>query len=170
MRIFFLCVLFVVFSSGLMAEDITGFWKTINEKTGKAESLIAIYKYQDKYYGRIIITYDSDGKVEDTIYHASARAPGVKGNPYYAGLDIIWDLKPKGNSFGYGKILDPELGNLYDAELWRRKENLMVRGSVLFFGRNQTWLPAKDSDFPEGFQKPNLSELVPVIPEHQSVK
>jgi hypothetical protein len=32
-------------------------------------------------------------------------------------------------------------------------------------GRNNTWLPAADTDFPHNFPKPALSSLSPQIPE-----
>jgi uncharacterized protein (DUF2147 family) len=152
-------------SQVLFAQDIKGFWKTINDKTNKPESIVAIYEYQGKYFGRIILTYDDNGQVKDTIYKASERAPGVKGNPYYAGLDIIWNLKPNNSKFSDGKILDPEKGRVYDAEAWHKNGNLIVRGEILFFGENETWPPAAEHDFPAGFIKPNLAQLIPSIPQ-----
>lgn len=147
------------------AGDITGFWKTINEKTSKPESIIGIYKYEGKYYGRIILTYLEDGAVQDTIENPKKRALGVSGNPYYVGLDILWDLQLKGKKYRSGSILDPEKGNIYGAEAWRNGEMLVVRGKLLVFGRNQTWPPAVDSDFPVGFKKPDLKTFVPAIPK-----
>ncbi|MGE5195811.1 MAG: DUF2147 domain-containing protein [Anaerolineae bacterium] len=148
----------------LIAEDIAGFWKSINDKSGKPESIIAIYKYQDKYYGRIIGTFDDAGKMDDSIYNPKGRAPGVKGNPFYCGMDIIWDLHHKGSKYK-GKILDPQKGNVYNAQLWVKNGNLIVRGEILFFGRNETWPPAVDSDFPRGFKKPDVAKFDPLIPE-----
>ena len=147
------------------AGDITGFWKTINEKTSKPESIIGIYKYEGKYYGRIILTYMEDGSIQDTIENPKKRALGVSGNPYYVGLDILWDLKLKGKKYRDGSILDPEKGNTYGAEAWRKGEMLVVRGKLFVFGRNQTWPPAVDSDFPKGFVKPDLKTFVPSIPK-----
>lgn len=166
MRNVFLCSLFYLFlfSTCVASEDISGFWKTVNEKTHRAESIVAVYEYQGKYYGRIILTFNEQGQVQDTIYKASVRAPGVIGNPYYAGLDIIWDLKPHGKRFTDGEILDPEHGKVYGAELWTQGDNLIVRGKLLIFGRNQTWPKALDSDFPSDFVKPDLAALIPVKP------
>lgn len=152
-------------SDSLQEGGIIGFWKTIDEKTGKPQSVVAIYPYNGKYFGRLIVTFDRQGEIEDTIYSATERAPGVVGNPFYAGLDIIWDLKPQGEKFVDGEILDPEHGRVYGAEIWRKDHNLIVRGKVLFLGRNQTWQPAEDSDFPEPFKKPDLYALVPQIPQ-----
>lgn len=146
-------------------DDIVGFWKTINEKTLKAESVIAIYPYNGQYYGRIILTYFDDGTVQDTMYEPKKRAAGVVGNPYYSGMDIMWGLKPEGHKYKEGSILDPEKGHVYGAEAWRKGEKLIVRGKLLMFGRNQTWPPAVEADFPQGFKMPELSTFVPNIPK-----
>ena len=146
-----------------MAQDILGFWKTIHEKTGKPQCIVAIYEYQDKYYGRIVSTYDENGVMKETINAPQERAVGIIGKPFYCGLDLIWNLK-KGSKCK-GKIVDPKKGNIYRAELWVEEGNLIVRGKLLCFGRNQTWVPALDSDFPANFKKPDVTKFVPVIPE-----
>lgn len=159
--------LFCLFTTvtAFCADGIVGFWNTIDEKTGQARCIVAIYEYDDRYYGRIIATYTEDGKVEDSIDHPITRAPGVRGEPYYAGLDIIWNLQPKGNGkYANGKIMDPEKGKIYNVEVWRSGDDLIVRGQLLFFGRNQTWLPVTDNMFPKNVKKPDLNNLVPVIP------
>lgn len=159
--IFLFCL--VAFNSTVLAADIVGYWKSIDDQTGKAQSIVAIYEYLGKYYGRIIATFDDTGKVDDTIYAPKDRAPGVVGNPYYAGLDIIYDLQKDESRYSNGKIMDPEEGKVYNAELWTEDGNLIVRGEIWLFGRNQTWVPATDQDFPAGFKKPDLSKLVPSI-------
>ena len=156
----------LVMATALTAgSSISGFWKTINEKTGKAESVVAIYEHQGKHYGRIIGTFDERGNIKDSIYRPLERAPGVIGNPYYSGMDIIWDLKQQGAKFVSGSILDPQRGKIYGAELWNENGKLIVRGKILFFGRNQTWLPVADSEFKESFKKPDTKTFVPDIPK-----
>lgn len=163
----FCCLSFICQLSGAEggALEVTGFWKTINEKTGKPESVIAIYSKDGKYYGRIVQTYNDDGTFSDNIYNPKDRAPGIVGNPYYAGMDIIWAMTKEGNKYKNGKIIDPERGDVYDAEMWRDKANLIVRGKILFLGQNQTWLPATTSDFPADFKQPDFSQFTPVKPE-----
>ena len=100
----------------------------------------------------------------ETIYSPKERAPGVVGHPFYCGLDIIWDLIDNGVSYK-GKILDPQKGNVYNSELWIENGNLVVRGTLLFLGRNQQWVPALSSDFPKEFKKPSIDSFVPVIPQ-----
>jgi uncharacterized protein (DUF2147 family) len=146
------------------ADDITGFWKVVSDE-GVAQCIVAVYEYEDVYYGRIIGSFDAKGIMDDSIYKPVKRAPGVIGEPFYSGLDFIWGLVDSGMKFK-GKILDPEKGNIYNSELWIDKDgNLVVRGKLLMFGRSQTWPAAEESDFPKDFQKPDLTALVPAIPE-----
>ena len=152
------------FGRSLTGDEITGLWKSVNEETGKAQCIVAIYEYDDKFYGRIIGTFDDHEKLNEMIYNPKERAPGVIGNPFYCGLDIIWDLVDNGISYK-GKILDPQKGNVYNSELWVEKGYLIVRGKLLFFGRNQKWVPASSSDFPKGFKMPKIDAFVPVIPK-----
>ncbi len=157
--LFFLSVSVLGFST----EDIGGFWKTVNEQ-GLPQCIIGIYEYDGVYYGRIIATFDDEGKMDDSIYAPKKRAPGVIGNPFYSGLDIIWDLLDVGVKFK-GKILDPQKGNIYNSELWINKGNLVVRGKYLVFGRSQEWFPVSPQDLPKGFKLPDLEKLVPSIPQ-----
>lgn len=156
---------FMFICNALMAQDVVGFWKAVDDKSGRPQSIVAVYEYQGKYYAKIIAKYDNYGNIQDTIYNPIDRAPGVRGNPYYSGLDIIWNLQPSGPKYTKGKILDPEKGKVYDSQMWRQGDNLIVRGEILCFGRNITWPPAYQQDFPQGFQIPDLSTMVPSIPQ-----
>jgi uncharacterized protein (DUF2147 family) len=163
MKLVFLsfCLLSTCF---LFGEDIEGFWKGFNEATGKPKGVVAIYKYQDAYYGRIICGYDEEGNVNDTIYNPKAKAPGVAGNPFYCGMDFIWGLEFSGNTYK-GKILDPKKGAVYNAQVWLLNDNLVVRGERFVFGKSQMWQRAQESDFPKHFQKPDFSTFIPLIPK-----
>lgn len=158
-----LLLFFLLFFHALHADEIVGFWKSIDPKTKEQDSIIAIYECGGCYYGRIILTYDPGGFFADTIYAPYKRAPGMVGEPYYCGLDIIWHLQKRGGKYVDGKILDPLHGKVYNVELWREGRNLVVRGKLLCFGRNHIWIPAEEGDFPPNFQIPNLSLLTPRI-------
>lgn len=166
-KILLLCLMMQVCS--LFAQSVTGFWKSVDDETGKIQSIVAIYEHLGNYYGRIIATFKEDGALFDSIDHPKTRAPGVEGEPFYSGLDIMWNLKPKGERYTGGHIIDPSKGRVYGASIWRKNENLIVRGELFFFGRNQTWLPASENDFKE-FQKPELSNFVPNVPKAKRVR
>jgi hypothetical protein len=148
------------------AEDIKGFWKSLDD-SGKPDCMIAIYEHENVRYGRIIGTY-ADGVMNDTIYHPVGRAEGVVGDPYFAGLDLLWNLVPNDDSYK-GKVIDPQKGGVYDARLWVEDGKLILRGqmTLLFItvGRNKEWFPVVSSDFPKGFIVPDTSKFIPVIPE-----
>jgi len=156
--------LMLLFCSLYAGDPIGGFWKAMDDKTGNPQCIVAVYEYQGKYYGRMIASYDDHGKINDTIYAPKGRAPGVLGTPFYCGLDFIWNLRDKGEKYR-GKIMDPREGGIYNAELWVRDGNLIVRGELLFFGRNEKWLPVFQKDLPKGFKLPDVKKFVPVIPE-----
>lgn len=155
----------LLYSSFLCSEEITGFWKTFNTETNNRQSVVAIYPYQNKYYGRLIVTFDDQGGFLDSTESPKQKAIAIKGNPPYAGLDFIWDLEKEGDKYINGVIIDPEKGNEYAAKAWMENGNLIMRGELFFIGKNQKWPKAEESDFPPGFKKPDLKNLIPVIPE-----
>jgi len=118
---------------------IVGYWKTVDDGTGKAESVIEIFEKPDgKYYGRIskmLIKPVSDKCRDDR-----------KGAPLL-GLEIIRALakEKNGQLYGGGTITDPKNGKTYKCTVTRDGDRLHVRGYVGFslMGRTQTWRLAK---------------------------
>lgn len=159
----FLPIFFFFIQSLFAAEDISGFWKSLDDN-GKPQCVFAVYEYNGQYYGRIIATYNDSGEIHDTIYKPVGKADGIVGTPHTCGLDILYGLYDSGICFK-GKIVDPTKGNIYNCELWLQNGNLMVRGKILMFGKNMTWYPVSPEDFPKGFKIPDLKAFVPVIPQ-----
>lgn len=157
-------IIFLCSTLFLLADDITGFWQTIDRKTKKPTSVIAIYAYQGSYYGRIVASYNQEGVIDDTIYHPESKATGIVGHPYYSGLDIVWDVKLDGDDYS-GHVIDPRAGKVYRAELWREGANLILRGKLFIFGRNEVWPPFPESGFNENFKKPDVATFIPAKPE-----
>ena len=89
-----LLVGFSIFLSqiSMAGESILGFWTTIDDETKSPKSIVQIYEYQGKYFGRIV----------DLFKNKEAIAK-IKGSPKIKGLDIIWDLKKENSS--YCKVL-----------------------------------------------------------------
>ncbi len=142
-------VFILIFSSHVVfaKSNVEGFWTTIDDETNEAKSIVQIYEYQGKYFGRIV----------ELLKNKEAVA-ALPASPKIEGLDIIWDLEKDDNKYKGGEILDPKKGKVYGCELWRDGDNLIVRGKIAFLGRNQTWLPAKDF-------KGNSEALVPQKPK-----
>lgn len=118
---------------GQVSASITGYWTTIDDESGAAKSVVQVFEYQGKYYGRVV----------ELLQNPAAKAK-IKGNPSVKGLTIVWDLEKDGDSYSGGEILDPTKGKVYGCEMWRDGANLIVRGKIAFLGRNQTWLPNKN--------------------------
>lgn len=164
-KIAFLSLLLALFFTiHSWANELTGFWQTMDKETNRPSSVIAVYTYQGKYYGRIIGTFNKDGELDDTIYNPQSRAPGLPGNPHYSGLDIVWNGTPASNGRYKGYVVDPRDGKVYDAELWTQNGNLILRGEVFIFGRNVVWPPFPEENFTKKFKKPDLKTFIPKIP------
>jgi uncharacterized protein (DUF2147 family) len=133
----------LVFGAGLSAQSLdtpAGRWKTVDDETGKAESVIEIYKEGNAYSGRIakILTGNTDAVCE--------KCDGKQKNAPILGLVIISDLKNEDEGWSDGKILDPRKGSEYRLSAWYEDNNpdvLFIRGkhwTGLY--RTQQWLRA----------------------------
>lgn len=152
--------------------DIRGLWKSRDQKSAKPRSLVAIYKYNDVYYGRMLATYDDEGNIADTIFKQEGRAPGVVGNPPYCGMDFVYNIQKQRNSDEdnpkyKGKIIDPQKGNVYNVEVWLDGERLIIRGKLWIFGKNIPWYKASVEDLPKGFSMKDIQQFVPEVPRPQ---
>lgn len=120
--------------------SVFGKWKTIDDETGEAKSIVEIFKKDGKVYG----------KISDILNPADRDKTCVncKGDQYNApliGLVIIKDLKKDGDEYENGTIFDPEKGKEYKAKLWLDEDNpnrLNVRGYISFLFRTQQWIRA----------------------------
>lgn len=56
------------------------------------------------------------------------------------GMEIIRNMRKKGNEWSGGTIMDPATGDVYDCKLWVEDGKLKVRGYVAFFYRTQVWV------------------------------
>ena len=135
LSIMFLCV------SGAFSQSIVGTWKTIDDESGKARSVVEIFEQGGKFYGKVIKLFRDEGEGPDPVCEeCEDHRKGKK----IIGMEIISEMKfnKKDNQYHKGEIMDTENGNIYDCKLWINDEGkLKVRGYLLFFYRTQTWLP-----------------------------
>jgi uncharacterized protein (DUF2147 family) len=136
-------LLTVIFSLSIAnAQSITGKWKTIDDETGKAKSIVEIYKKDGKLYGKIVKLLNP--KEENP---KCTKCPDYRKNKPILGMNIITGLTPDDNEWeGDDAILDPEAGKLYDCKIWLDENDpnkLNVRGYIGFFFRTQTWYRVK---------------------------
>lgn len=118
-----------------------GLWKTYDDHTGEARALVRLYRQDGALFGRIEDSF-GPGEREATC---QACTDERKDQPI-VGLLIIRDLKPDGDGFDGGDILDPETGSVYRCKLHLAEDGkkLIVRGylGLSLFGRSQTWQKA----------------------------
>ncbi|WP_445116671.1 DUF2147 domain-containing protein [Acinetobacter sp. WZC-1] len=140
---FLFALLFATFSGGVFAEDISGTWKSIDDKTGSSKAIIEIRKESNgTFSGKITKVTPRPGYTpKETCVHC----PAPYTNQPILGLDVITGLKSgKDNEYSGGRILDPLTGKIYamKAKLSANGKRLQLRGyiGVSALGRSQTWI------------------------------
>ena len=137
---FFFTTLLLV-TSMVSAQSVLGSWKTIDDNTGEAKSIVEIYEQDGKVYGKIAEILNKDRT--DAI---CTECEGDDKDKPIQGLVIIRGLEKDDDEYNGGKILDPESGTLYKCYITLEAPNkLKVRGYVGFslLGRTQYWLRAE---------------------------
>ena len=120
-------------------DSVTGYWTTIDDKTGKVRSILHLWESHGVTYGRIEKIFQQPG---DT--GTCSSCPGQFRNKPILGLTIIWGLEKTGDRvWSGGEILDPHNGKEYRVMLTLANDgrSLRARGYIGFsvFGRTQTW-------------------------------
>ena len=132
-----------VMSSLSFAEDITGMWQSIDDKTGAPKALVEIRKEANgTYAGKIVKITPRAGY---TPKETCVDCPAPYTNKPILGLDVMTGLKQgEGLNYVNGRILDPNSGKVYSmkAKLSSNGKRLHLRGyvGVSALGRNQIWI------------------------------
>lgn len=130
-------LLFGVFCFG-QTSTIIGRWKTVDDETGKATSVIEIFEKHNKIHGRIVELLNSKAKNPKC-----EKCEGEDKNKPIIGLVVLRGLKrEKDGNYSDGKILDPKHGKIYKCNLsLESKDRLKVRGfiGINLLGRTQFW-------------------------------
>ncbi|HWS75766.1 MAG TPA: DUF2147 domain-containing protein [Quisquiliibacterium sp.] len=120
------------------ATSPVGLWKTVDDETKQAKSLVRILEQGGVLIGRVekILTDKPDAKCD-------LCTDERKGQPVQ-GMTIVTGMKREGDLWDGGSILDPNNGKVYRSrmKLLEGGRKLEVRGYVgaPLFGRSQTWL------------------------------
>jgi uncharacterized protein (DUF2147 family) len=134
----------IMFFSQSGWSQIVGKWKTIDDETNQAKSIVQIWKADDGlYYGKVMKLFD-ETKKDDVCNKCDPKDARYKQK--VVGMKIIMKMKmTSSNEWTDGTILDPNNGKVYKCKLYREGKNLMVRGfiGISVIGRTQTWLPAE---------------------------
>ncbi|MCB9638594.1 MAG: DUF2147 domain-containing protein [Myxococcales bacterium] len=144
LRTIFLALAFAVaFNATAFAKGdmrVIGKWKTIDDKTKQAKSIVEIKLVNGKLTGKILKLFRKKTENQDP---SCDKCTGNRKDKKIIGMTIIWDMTPKNDvTWGHGKILDPANGKQYGCSIWLDSKNpnrLKVRGWLAFFFRDQTW-------------------------------
>ncbi len=145
MKQFILLALLSTFAINTYAQStIVGTWKTIDDKTGEAKSLVKIYKFKGAYYGKVVKLFlTPDVVCEKCGKKDYRRGKKVNGMFVISKMKASKDLK----SAKGGTILDPKSGSIYGCTLKvaEKGKKLKVRGfkGISALGRTQTWIRVK---------------------------
>jgi uncharacterized protein (DUF2147 family) len=139
--ILFGLALYFVMTLNAQSQTVLGKWKTIDDETGQAKSIVEVYEKSGKVYGKIIEILNPEKRKS-----LCTKCSGEDKNAPVLGLVIIKGLVKDGDEYNGGKILDPLKGEEYKCFIaLDGKDKLKVRGfvGVSLFGRTQYWYRVK---------------------------
>lgn len=116
--------------------QIEGKWKTIDDETKEAKSIVEVFKKADgKYYAKIVQLLQKPENAN------CVKCSDDRKNKPLVGLEIIRGLKQDGQEFNGGTITDPKSGKSYKCIVKREGNKLNLRGYVGIptIGRTQIW-------------------------------
>ncbi|EGK01182.1 MAG: DUF2147 domain-containing protein [Prevotella sp.] len=123
------------------AQSVTGKWKTFDDETKEAKSIVEITERDGKIYGKVIeILNPAKKNIKCT------NCSGADKDKPVLGLEILKGLSKDGKEYSDGKILDPSNGKLYKCIVsLDGNDKLKVRGyvGISAFGRTQNWVRVK---------------------------
>ncbi len=130
-------------SSVSLAASPLGIWKTIDDSSGEAKSYVTIVEENGKLSGKV--TQILDPAKQDSICD---QCKGDLKDQKIQGMTILWDMEQQASKYDDGKIVDPESGKIYSANMKVLEDGkkLEVRGYIGFslIGRSQTWERVED--------------------------
>jgi uncharacterized protein (DUF2147 family) len=133
--------LFLLTSFFAQSQSVLGKWKTIDDETGKAKSIVEVYEKSGKIYGKI-----TEILVEANKKNICSLCTGDDKNKPVFGMVILRGLVKDGEEYNNGKILDPNNGKTYKCYITLEgKDKLKVRGYIgmALLGRTQYWVRMK---------------------------
>lgn len=123
------------------AQSVTGKWKTFDDETKEAKSIVEITERDGKIYGKVVEILNPAKK-----NIKCNNCSGADKDKPVLGLEILKGLSKDGKEYSDGKILDPSNGKLYKCIVsLDGNDKLKVRGyvGISAFGRTQNWVRVK---------------------------
>jgi len=136
-----LTIVTLLFAFTLNAQSIFGKWNSTNNETGEIDSVIEIYKKNNKAFAKVVKIMDPSR--QNSVCTA---CEGENKNKRILGLDILTGLEKNDDEWSGGEILDPRNGSVYNCYIKLvKKDKLKIRGfiGVAIFGKTNYWERAK---------------------------
>jgi uncharacterized protein (DUF2147 family) len=130
------------FALTMQSQSVIGKWKTIDDETGEAKSIVEIYEKSGKIYGKVSEIFRESHKKDVCV-----KCEGAEKNKPILGMTIINGLKKDGSEYNGGTILDPTSGKKYKCYVsLDSADKLKVRGyvGISLMGRTQYWTKVKN--------------------------
>ena len=138
-------VVFVAPTDVAWADDSSatpaGYWKTIDDKTHQARSIVKIVEVNGELRGRIEKLLAPPKDDPDPI---CKKCTGDKKDKLVRGMEFLWGFKREAKGWSDGYVLDPEEGQTYHGsiQLIDGGKRLKLFGYVrviIKIGRGQVW-------------------------------
>lgn len=139
--IVFSLVVFFAMIFNAQSQSVLGRWKTIDDETGQAKSIVEIYEKSGKVYGKVVEILRAEHKQD-----VCSKCEGAEKNKPILGMVIIDGLKKDESEYNGGTILDPQNGKKYKSYITLEStDKLKVRGyiGISIVGRTQYWYRVK---------------------------
>jgi len=141
MQKLYITLILLIITNSINSQSIFGKWYSTNDETGEIDSVIEVYKKQEKAFGKIIEIKNSERKnaVCDLCKDKNKNKPIL-------GLNILNGLEKDGEEWSGGTILDPRNGNVYKCFIQLvQQDKLKIRGyfGLSIFGKTAYWQRAK---------------------------
>lgn len=133
--------LFLFSLSSWAQESPVGRWKTIDDETKKAKSIVEISDAGDgTVVGKIVKLFKAP---EEDQNPKCDKCEGERKDQPVLGMTFLWGIKKRSSDWGDGQILDPQKGKIYNAKVQviEGGKRLKVRGfiGISLLGRTQYW-------------------------------
>lgn len=143
-RIGLALILFAGVSVARAQTSPEGLWNTVSDVDGRPTAVVELRDVGGTYVGTVralLVPADHDDSL-------CTKCSGDRKNQPIVGMQIVWNMRPDGDGWSGGEILDPETGKTYRARmnLTDGGKKLVVRGYIglPLFGRSQTWIRRTD--------------------------
>lgn len=120
------------------ADPAEGRWKTIDDQTGQAKSIVEIKQNANGTLSGRIVELLNPSKPNP----ACDKCKDDRKNKPITGMEIIRGMKKDGDAYAGGTILKPDEGKVYKSKmkLIDGGGKLEVSGCIAFICKSQVWL------------------------------